>query len=95
MARKKSKPPAKKPARKPAARQKASATQRASAVQKAPAPAAAPTIVVLYQLRDVAGVRFHSEHADPTRAGSIARQLSSSPDVDLAWIIRDAEIFKA
>jgi hypothetical protein len=84
MARKKPKPSVKKKsAPKPAAKAKPSA------------PPPAPTIVVLYQLRDVAGVRFHSEHADPTRAQSIARHLISSSDVDQAWIIKDVEVFRA
>ena len=61
--------------------------------RKAPAPVeVAPNIVVFYELRDVAGVRYHTEHNDIERARIAARSLVSSEDVSQAWIIRDIEI---
>jgi hypothetical protein len=83
MARKKHKSPVKKPAAKPAAK------------QKAPPPPPPPTIVVFYELRGLTGVRYHSEHAEIARAQLAARHLTSSPDVDQAWIIKDVEIVRA
>ncbi len=84
MAKKKPKPPAKRPPLK----------------QTKPKPAKpvaqkvlAPTISVFFEIRDVAGIRHHSDHSDIERARMSARMLVTSTDINQAWIFRDVEIF--
>jgi hypothetical protein len=81
MAKKKPKKPAPKPAAK-----------------RSPAPAARPApvadTVVLYELRGLAGVRYHGEYSDIERARLAARHLVSSPDVEQAWVLKNVEIVK-
>jgi len=55
---------------------------------------APPQVVVFFELRDVAGVRFHGEFADIQRARIAAKSLVSSSDVAQAWILRDLEIVR-
>jgi hypothetical protein len=59
------------------------------------APAPAPQIVVLYELRGLAGVRFHSDHVELARARIAAQHLISSTEVEQAWILKDVEIVRA
>ena len=56
--------------------------------------AATPSLV-FFELRDVAGVRYHSDHVDIERARIAARALVTSSDVSQAWIVRDVEIFRS
>jgi hypothetical protein len=90
VAKKKS---AKKAIRKSAAKPAAPA-KRAPAAKAAAQPVAVPSVVVFFELRDVAGVRFHGEYVDIERARIAARALVSSPDVAQAWILRDLEIVR-
>ena len=55
---------------------------------------APPQVVVFFELRDVAGVRFHGEFADLQRARIAANSLVSSSDVTQAWIFCDLEIVR-
>jgi len=76
--------------KKPKKVSKPPAKKKAAAKVEAP-----PTIVVFYELRDVASVRYHSEHADIVRARIAAQTLVTSPDVNQAWIVRDVEIVRS
>jgi hypothetical protein len=58
-------------------------------------PEPEPRLVVFFELRDVAGIRYHSEHVDIERARMAARVLTTSSDVSQAWILRDLEIFRS
>jgi len=51
--------------------------------------------VVFFELRDVAGVRYHSDHVDIERARIAARALVTSSDVSQAWIVRDVEVLRS
>ena len=55
----------------------------------------APPVVVFFELHDVAGVRYHSDHVDIQRARIAAQTLVTSSDVSQAWIVREVEIFRA
>jgi hypothetical protein len=87
MAKKKPKPPAK-------AKPKPSAA-RASAPRAAPPALPVAKFVLFYELRGVAGVRFHGEYADLERARLTAQHLTASSDVEQAWILKDLEVFRA
>ena len=52
-----------------------------------------PTISVFFELREVAGIRHHSDHANIERARLAARMLVTSTDINQAWVLRDVEIF--
>ena len=81
MAKKKSKPSPKLQKSKPAAK------------KEAPQKVVPPTISVFFELRDVAGIRHHSDHADIQRARIAAQMLVTSSDINQAWVLRDVEIF--
>ena len=82
MDKKKSKQASKKQKSKPAAAKK-----------EAPQKIVPPTISVFFELRDVAGIRHHSDHADIQRARIAAQMLVTSSDIHQAWVMRDVEIF--
>jgi hypothetical protein len=90
----KKRPAPKKPAKaaKPA---KSSQTQRS-----VPRPAARPSpgtpAIVLFTLRDAgaSALRFHSDHADLSRARAIAQGLANSPDVADAFVLPGIEIIR-
>ena len=81
MAKKKPQRPAKRTQPKP------------SKSKPAPQKVVPPTISVFFELRDVAGIRHHSDHADIQRARIAAQMLVTSSDINQAWVIRDVEIF--
>jgi hypothetical protein len=86
MAKKKPQRPAKRPQPKPA-------QPKQSKSKPPPQKVAPPTISVFFELRDVAGIRHHSDHADIHRARIAAQMLVTSSDINQAWVLRDVEIF--
>jgi hypothetical protein len=82
VAKKKTKPSPKRQKPKPAVAKK-----------EAPKKVVPPTISVFFELRDVAGIRHHSDHADIQRARIAAQMLVTSSDINQTWVLRDVEIF--
>ncbi|MDX1945714.1 MAG: hypothetical protein SFU86_09985 [Pirellulaceae bacterium] len=87
MAKKKPKKPVKKPAPKH--------SPAKSAAKPTPPPPPGSEALVLYELRDQAGmVRYHSDHADLNRARGTAMMLANSPDVGQCWIVQNVEVVR-
>lgn len=83
--------------KRPIKKKPAKAAKRAkNAARPAAKEAAGGAAVVLFTLRDsgASALRFHSDHADITRAKAVAQGLANSPDVADAFILRGVEIVR-
>lgn len=76
------------------AKKKTKKVAKATAKKAGSKSEAAAPIVVFFELSDVAGVRYHSDHVDLDRARIVARTLVTSSDVSQAWVIPGVEIFR-